>query len=299
MENKLLKSEWLAKLENPFDWKIVSTLIESEAPKAKDKSHSRWSLVHFDRHAHREVVLALEGKCVMSLEGELYEITPGTVLLLDSGNRHDKGYPPWTTSCVHLWLSIVKDTVFTRLLKIEGGEIEALNPQNEPLMRISELTLSLPRTWRECADEKFEFPEELRRARIISSLAGVFLEYAKCGFETDNRGRTDTGKRRDEVVDAIKEHIRETAGAGVSLDRLAVISGYSKYHFLRIFKERTGTTVHEFIDQQRMAKYRELTRDGYRKNEIADILGFSSPSTFSRWLHSSDATSKARLEDSM
>ena len=289
MKNKLLKSEWLARLENPFDWKIVSTLMEPEAPKAQDKSHARWSLVHFDRHAHREVVLALDGKCVMSLEGELYEVSSGTILMFDAGERHDKAYPPWTTGCVHLWLSIVKNTIFPRLLKIESGKIEALNPQNEPLMRISEMGLSLPRIWRESGKEKHASPEQFRRARIISSLAEVFLEYANFGFETENTGQTDSAMRRDEVVDVIKEHIRETAGAGVSLDRLAVISGYSKYHFLRMFKERTGVTVHEFVDQQRMARCRELTREGYRKNEIADILGFSSPSTFSRWLHSSDA----------
>jgi AraC-like DNA-binding protein len=113
----------------------------------------------------------------------------------------------------------------------------------------------------------------------------MFLDYASLGFVEEREGATDSVKRREKVVDAIKEHIQESAGAGVSLDRLAVISGYSKYHFLRMFKDRTGTTVHEYVNQCRMAKCRELLSEGARKSEISDILGFSSPATFSRWLH--------------
>jgi AraC-like DNA-binding protein len=192
-------------------------------------------------------------------------------------------YPEWTSGCVHLWLSLVKETVFPRMLSIEDGKITLTNPRSEPLLRLSELGHALPRVWSECSQGCD--PLGIGKARISSALAGIFLEYAALGSSGEDAVKSDSTKRRDKVVDAIMEHIRETAGAGVSLDRLAVISGYSKYHFLRVFKERTGVTVGEFVNQCRMAKCRELLNDGLRKGEIADILGFSSPAAFSRWLH--------------
>ncbi|MCK5843142.1 MAG: helix-turn-helix transcriptional regulator [Victivallales bacterium] len=289
-KNILLRPEWLEVIERPFDWRIVSTLFAPDAPTARDRSHIRWHAGHADRHANREVVIALSGECVMSLEGALYEVSPGTVLMFDSGEEHDMAYPPWTSGCFHLWISFVRNVAFPRVLSIDDGVVSTVNAQAEPLMRLSELGHALPRVWSECAKGADNGgATALMRARVVSSLSGVLLEYASLGFVEESEVATDSTKRREKVVDAIKEHISETAGAGVSLDRLAVISGYSKYHFLRMFKERTGITVHEYVNQCRMAKCRELLGEGVRKNEISDILGFSSPATFSRWLHSEDA----------
>ena len=289
-KNILLRPEWLEVIERPFDWKIVSTLFAPDAPTACDRSHLRWHSGHADRHVNREMVIALAGECVMSLEGALYEVSPGTVFMFDSGEEHDKSYPPWTSGCFHLWFSFVKEMAFPRVLSIDAGIVSPVNAQVEPLMRLPEVRHTFPHIWSECAKMANNGDESaFIRARVLSSLSGVFLEYASLGFVEESDVVSDSVKRRGKVVDAIKEHILDTAGAGVSLDRLAVISGYSKYHFLRMFKERTGTTVHEYVNQCRMAKCHELLGEGARKNEIADVLGFSSPATFSRWLHREDA----------
>jgi AraC-like DNA-binding protein len=286
-KNLLLRQEWLDVIERPFDWKIVSTMFAPDAPKACDRSHVRWHAGHADRYSNREVVVALAGKCVMSLEGTLYEVSPGTILMFDGEEEHDMAYPPWTRGCVHLWFSFVRDMAFPRVISVENGIISAVNAQAEPLMRLSEMGHAFPRIWSECVKDKVinGSVSRLMLARIVSSFSGLLLEYASMGFIEETTAATDSARRRNSVVDAIKEHIRESAGAGVSLDRLAIISGYSKYHFLRMFKERTGMTVHKYVNQCRMAKCCELLGSGLRKNEISDILGFSSPATFSRWLH--------------
>ena len=286
-QNILLRPKWLNLLKRPFDWKIVSTLFTPEAPSVRDSSHIKWHTENTDCHANCEVVVSLEGECVMSLGGELYEVSPGTILMFDSGEEHDMAYPSWTSGCFHLWFSFIGEMAFPRILSIDNGVVSTVNAQTEPLMRLSEMGHAFPRVWRGCV--KNRDTTSLARSRILSSLAGVVLEYASLGFIEESVYATGSTKRRAKVVDTIKEYIRESAGSSVSLDRLAVISGYSKYHFLRMFKERTGTTIHEYVNQCRMAKCRELLEKGCRKNEIADFLGFSSPATFSRWLHKEDA----------
>ncbi len=69
------------------------------------------------------------------------------------------------------------------------------------------------------------------------------------------------------------------------LDVLAHLSGYSKFHFSRIFKACTGETVHTFIDACRLRKSSELLKRGVLCKEVAAALGFSSPAAYSNWRH--------------
>ena len=73
-------------------------------------------------------------------------------------------------------------------------------------------------------------------------------------------------------------------GRGVTLDMLARISGYSKFHFLRLFQRCTGQTVHTYIDHCRRQRVEAMLQQGCAKKEIAAALGFSCPAAFSRWL---------------
>ena len=68
-----------------------------------------------------------------------------------------------------------------------------------------------------------------------------------------------------------------------SLDDLVARSGYSKYHFIRIFKEETGCSPWQYVIERRLERARELllgTRLSVK--EIATQLGFNTPDYFAR-----------------
>jgi AraC-like DNA-binding protein len=85
------------------------------------------------------------------------------------------------------------------------------------------------------------------------------------------------------AVKAIQQHIDETAGRGVTLDSLARLSGYSKYHFLRLFERHAGVTPQQYIDACRRKHARKLLEEGWSRKALARELGFSHASSFSRW----------------
>jgi AraC-like DNA-binding protein len=64
---------------------------------------------------------------------------------------------------------------------------------------------------------------------------------------------------------------------------LAEMSGYSKFHFLRIFRTHTGMYLHDYINFCRLERVARMQKNGCYKKEIASALGFSSLSAFSRW----------------
>ncbi len=69
----------------------------------------------------------------------------------------------------------------------------------------------------------------------------------------------------------------------LSLDELADIAGFSKYHFLRIFKQETGSRLFEHIQNRRMARAAKLLL--FTQQNILDIAlmyRFDSQEAFTR-----------------
>jgi len=98
---------------------------------------------------------------------------------------------------------------------------------------------------------------------------------------------------RDNIIKVVEQHIRQTSGCGVTLDGLARLSGYSKFHLERLFKEHTGYSVHKYINLCRTAKFRHMKAEGHSMKEISLALGFTCQSSFSRWLKSENLKADA------
>lgn len=78
-------------------------------------------------------------------------------------------------------------------------------------------------------------------------------------------------------IDYIKDHFQEK----INLDHLGVITGYVPLHVLRIFKQQTGKTPHEFAANLRLMEARNLLENTQLPiSEIAFRVGFSSASGF-------------------
>jgi AraC family transcriptional regulator len=104
-------------------------------------------------------------------------------------------------------------------------------------------------------------------------------------IKTDLAGmahRADTFDAYTESVERAIRHMKENLAEPVDLDRLAEIAGISKFHFVRVFDQTTGTTPHHFLACLRMqrAKERLLTS----KTSITDVcleVGYNSLGSFS------------------
>lgn len=69
----------------------------------------------------------------------------------------------------------------------------------------------------------------------------------------------------------------------LDLSVLAESVGFSKFHFLRLFKQYTGTTPNEYIALYRIRVAEKLLcRSEYSIADIAALSGFTSLSTFNR-----------------
>lgn len=77
----------------------------------------------------------------------------------------------------------------------------------------------------------------------------------------------------------INQHYQEN----ITLEEVASVSGFSKFHFTRIFKQCMDMTFYEYLNERRITKAEELLYTTVLSvTDIAMQSGFSSISAFNR-----------------
>lgn len=89
----------------------------------------------------------------------------------------------------------------------------------------------------------------------------------------------------------IRGHAKET----LSVSKLAEQSGYSAYHFSRIFREMMGTTLMDYVKQQRLLGAAREIAKGRKILDAAVDYGYETHSGFTRAFHSQFGYSPALL----
>jgi AraC family transcriptional regulator len=109
-------------------------------------------------------------------------------------------------------------------------------------------------------------------AQMLRGDAGALLRRPALPGALDRR-------RLSRVLDYIAENIE----GDLSIDRLALISCLSRFHFARAFKAAVGQTPHQYVSARRLEHAKLLLRrDDLSIVEVALTLKFSCQANFSR-----------------
>ena len=93
----------------------------------------------------------------------------------------------------------------------------------------------------------------------------------------------DSNKNRKYNIDAIKQYIDNSYLSNISLDQISAQFYINKFYLTRVFKERYGTTINNYILERRITRSKELLR--FSDDNIEDIAvacGIKDPNYFSR-----------------
>jgi len=79
------------------------------------------------------------------------------------------------------------------------------------------------------------------------------------------------------ITKRVKDRIEANLGHSLNLEELASVSGYSRAHFLRMFRKTVGQTPHRYVLDRRIAQAQRMLKDGQDSLvEISFACGFSS-----------------------
>ena len=81
--------------------------------------------------------------------------------------------------------------------------------------------------------------------------------------------------RLDPKIEDTLSYINENLIRELTVDALAARVYLSRYHFMRLFKAQTGSTVHAYVRQKRLLYAARLIREGINANKAAADSGFA------------------------
>lgn len=235
----------------------------------------------FHFHEFDKVVVLLSGHVDYTVEDITYALKPWDVLLVKHHTIHkaliDKT-EPYDRVIIYL-----DGKYFDRIMpnaglmgcfeKADKDGRQRITPDDGQQERLAEALEDYEAAMR----DKELGAEAIRDTQMVKLLVLINRIYASGSTAPDRAEAT-----RDPKIGAVLSYINENLGRELSVDELAEQAYLSRYHFMRLFKAQTGSTVHAYVRQKRLLYAARLIREGESAARAAAESGFSDYSAFHR-----------------
>lgn len=242
------------------------------------------SPAQFALHAHRdcELYYFISGAGYYTVEGNDYELLPGSILVMRSGETHtphirsDAPYERvsinFSPSLFPLLGDVIQDLFIDRPL----GKHNMFVPPKDSSRFLSDCMTRICR----------EYSEQDARTQILANLTPVLLElyHIKNDDAVTEKDFTIQASHQGsaDIVARIIEYINENLTTIKGLEVLEQEFFFSRSYINRIFKESTGSSVWDYIVLKRLLLSRTLLQEGKQANIVASQCGFCDYSSFYR-----------------
>ena len=246
----------------------------------------------FHFHDFDKIVLLLSGKVDYTVENTAYPLQPWSLLLV----RHH---------AIHRALIDVSAPYERIILYLDPGFFERVFPSAGLMdcFRTADRTgrcLLLPdeEQKKELSALLTSFEKALQDERPGSdTMRDTLLAQLLITINRISAADAPAADRAvDEKIGQTLSYINENLASDLSIDTLADRVFLSRYHFMRLFKEQTGSTVHQYVRQKRLLYAARLIREGVPAVRAAADAGFNDYSVFHRAFRTSFGISPSALK---
>jgi len=84
------------------------------------------------------------------------------------------------------------------------------------------------------------------------------------------------------ISERMRDYIHEYYAENIQLDDLMRISNYSKFHLIKVFRDRFGLAPHQYLNNLRIEKAKGLLIGGMSATDVAFAVGYFDQSHFIR-----------------
>ncbi len=222
-------------------------------------------------HPSIELLFVLEGKLTVHIGTDQVTAAPGELVVVNSNELHymegEEGLTRYHCLIPNPWTY----------------EEFGLLPENRELTRkipcdpqISGLVNSIFREWQ----QKSQWFKPVVKALTLQLMATLY----RC-YSADERLRLEMRSHvpKQEMVKKTIRLMQENFRQELTVDTLCACVGFSKFYFCRTFKEVTGRTAVEYLNQLRCRQAREYLAAGHcTVQAAAELSGFKNQQYFCR-----------------
>lgn len=235
----------------------------------------------FHYHEFHKLVFFLSGQGSYIVEGRNYMLKPYDIVLVQRGAIHkaeiaaDEPYERIILYISPAFLTRQSSTESSLDLCFQNAAREksfVLRPDYDRRGTLMRLLTAL-----ELAGKSTEYAHDLLERALMIQL---MVELSR-GVRTENyryAAPENGGEKAADILEYLHEHLTED----ISIDHLAEQFYLSKYYMMRLFRERTGFTIHAYLTDKRLRLARELIAQGMTASEACYRCGYHDYSAFSR-----------------
>lgn len=237
---------------------------------------------HLDAHYHDfyEIFCFLDGDVDYWVDGSLYHLQPGDILLINPTELH-KPIPRTDTQVyerIVLWLNK------KYLSGIDGGIFEHCfhteSPSYQKILRLSANERNQAFTLAKKMAEEFYSEEFASKSCTYGLLLQFMTLINRISLQAD--ATASENYSTPTLIADILSYIGEHYGEKLSLDKLADHFFINKYYLSHEFKKTVGTSVHRYITLKRLNVAYNLLLEGYTPHQASTACGFGDYTSFFR-----------------
>lgn len=246
----------------------------------------------FHFHEFDKVVLLLAGRVDYLVEGRSYALKPWDVLLVRHHTIHKAVIDrtqPYERIIIYLdgkyfGRSMPEARLMGSFDQADRAGQHLLTPSDAQRQELQQVL----RAYESSAGDEGVGASALRETFIIQLLIHISRMTASAAPSRESQ----YDPKIQQVLSYINEHLHEE----LTVDQLADLAYLSKYHFMRLFKAQTGSTVHAYVRQKRLLHAARLIREGVSVGKAAADSGFGDYSAFHRAFRESFGISPGSLK---
>lgn len=234
-------------------------------------------------HPAIEMVIPLENGYTVIAGQETYELKPGDIFVIPGGELHHLIAPPSGRRLIYLF-------DFTLMSGINGYSY-LTSYLSQPLLINRSTCRPIYADEAEliaqmCRD--YFQNDSLREITIYSRLLAFFVNYVRYRtvLEEAERSSSANENRQKDLMDkfnTVFDYLDRHFSEDLTLEKVADVAGFSKFHFSRLFKQCSGYNFYDYLCFKRIKSAEMLLlKPGISITEVALQSGFSSLSTFNR-----------------
>lgn len=232
-------------------------------------------------HTALEIIMPYENEYTVVIDDTNYTLQEGDIWITPPGTLHRLVAPPSGERLILLF-------DYSLICNVQG--MDSLLHTLHPYALISreeypELNNKL-RGYLEEISKEYENKMPFTEACIYSLMMRFFIDFGRTSFNPTERFHGITSSKQHEYIEKfmmICNYITEHCTENISIDELAKMAGFSKFHFSRLFKQFANMSCYEYLTQKRIAHAEQLLiQPNISITEVAMLSGFGSLSTFNR-----------------
>ena len=262
----ILMKDLFGKIDLPREWEMKYP-ADIPAGNVRLKPQERvWLESHEHFHGNREILAVIRGRALLRLDGRPVRISRGEFLVIDPWIRHTSGHLP-DDSAVFWWCMLLPEGF--RCLLWRRNRIDSYQ-----IMESGDFVRLLDRT--------FSGRTAAAAGELEHFIGGLICRFVR--LMDDSPAPAADSLHQETSVQKVLAWLENLPVLKCSLQEAASLAGYSQTHFQRLFKQTTGKSFYDYLQQRRLERYLDLRdKRNIIKKELASLLGFASTAALNHW----------------